>query len=203
MIAANHDPDDLVPPADDVAPQGARRRVRALPLMLGIAGGLGIAAVGFLVYAILASDRAPRLTREAYEAAVKRWDEQGPASYNLDLELTGNRPGVVHVEVRDRQAVRMTRDGVQPRQERTWFYWTVPGQFDTMAEELEMAENPAKAFNSTAATQMVIWAEFDPQLGYPLRYDRVVLGTDFEIHWRVKQFEAVSAESPQELPAKK
>lgn len=195
MIAANDAPDDPPSLVDRGAPRPTRR-LRPLPLLLGIAAGLAAAIVGVLAFFFLTSDRAPRLTRAAYEAAVARWDAQGPASYNLDLELTGNRPGVVHVEVRDGHAVRMTRDGVEPKQERTWFYWTVPGQFDTIAEELEMAENPAQAFNSPSATQVVIWAEFDPQLGYPLRYDRVVLGTDFEIHWKVTRFEPISPNSP-------
>jgi hypothetical protein len=195
MIAANDAPDDL-PLAGEGAARGTReRRWRMMPLLVGVLVGCGVGIVGFVAYLVLTSNRAPRLTREAYEAAVERWDAHGPANYNLDLELTGNRPGVVHVEVRDRQAVRMIRDGVQPRQERTWFYWTVPGQFDTIAEELEMAENPAKSFGAPGATGAVIWAEFDPQLGYPLRYDRVVLGTDFEIHWKVKRFEAISADA--------
>jgi hypothetical protein len=192
MIAANDAPEDSLRP-DDAAPRSSARRLRRAPLLWGIFGGVLAAIVGSFIYLLVTSDRAPRLTRESYEAAVARWDAHGPADYNLDIELTGNRPSLIHVEVRDGQAVHMTRDGVQPRQERTWFYWTVPGMFDTIAEELEMAENPAKAFGAPAATQVVSWAEFDPQLGYPRRYDRVVLGTDFEIHWKVTRFETISA----------
>jgi hypothetical protein len=43
---------------------------------------------------------------------------------------------------------------------------------------------------------MVMWAELDPQYGYPLVYDRVVLGGDFEVHWRITKFDAISAETP-------
>jgi hypothetical protein len=166
-------------------------RRRAAPLVLGVSLGAAAVVSGLLVYSFVTRQSTPRLTRAAYEAAAERWDAHGPASYNLDLELTGNRPGKIHVEVRDGEPTRMVRDGVEPRQRRTWYYWTVPGQMDMIAEELDMAENPAAAFNSPSATQMVIWAEFDPELGYPLRYDRVVLGTDFEIHWRVTRFEVV------------
>jgi hypothetical protein len=140
-------------------PEGRARRLRAGPLLLGVACGLGIVLVGVLVVALARREATPRLTREAYEAAVARWEKNGPASYNLDLELSGNRPGKIHVEVRDGQVVRMTRDGVEPMQERTWYYWTVPGQFDTIAEELEMARDPRASFRSPAATEMVIWAE--------------------------------------------
>src|SRR5689334_13869565 len=138
MIAANDAPEDSSPAA--TAPHSTVGRLRRAPLLWGMFGGVIAAIVGSFIYLLATSDRAPRLTREAYEAAVARWDAHGPADYNLDIELTGNRPSLIHVEVRDGHAVRMTRDGVQPRQERTWFYWTVPGQFDTIAEELEMAE---------------------------------------------------------------
>jgi hypothetical protein len=181
--------------SDHAASKRIARRVRPASLMLGIALGLGIVLVIVLVGAILSRDSTPRLSAADYQAAVARWDASGPASYNLDLELTGNRPGEIHVEVRDGQAVGMTRDGVEPKQERTWYYWTVPGQFDTIAQELEMSRDPAGSFKSAKATGMVIWAEFDPRFGYPLKYDRVVLGTNFEIHWRVTRFESVKEKS--------
>ncbi len=170
----------------------AKRRLRFGPMALGASLGL-VAVLGVVLAVVMLSrDRTPRLTQEEYEAAARRWDERGPANYNLDLDLTGNRPGHIHVEVRDGQPVRMTRDGVQPKQERTWFYWTVPGQLDTIAEELEMARDPSASFDSPQATQMVIWAQFDPKYGYPQKYDRVVLGTNFEIHWRVTRFEPLA-----------
>lgn len=176
----------------DRAPSESVGRVRPAPLMLGVASGLAVVLVAVLAVAFLWRDNTPRLTESDYEAAVARWDANGPADYNLDLELAGNRPGKIHVEVRDGQAVHMTRDGVEPSQERTWYYWTVPGQLDTIGQELEMARDPAESFASPKATGMVIWAEFDPQFGYPVRYDRVVLGTNFEIHWKVTRFEPVS-----------
>ncbi len=179
----------------DAAPDKNARRVRPAPLILGIALGLAIVLVIVLVGAILTRDSTPRLTAADYETAVARWDANGPDSYDLDLVLTGNRPGAIHVEVRDGQVVHMTRDGVEPKQERTWYYWTVPGQFDTIGQELEMARDPADSFKSPEATGMVMWAEFDPRFGYPLKYDRVVLGTNFEIHWHVTRFEAVAEES--------
>jgi Family of unknown function (DUF6174) len=180
---------------DDAAPNRNARRVRPAPLILGIALGLAIVLVIVLAGVLLTRDRTPRLTEADYKAAVARWDANGPASYNLDLELTGNRPGRIHVEVRDGQAVHMTRDGVEPKQERTWYYWTVPGQFDTIGEELEMARDPANSFKAPGATGMVMWAKFDPRFGYPLKYDRVVLGTNFEIHWKVTRFEALKEKS--------
>jgi hypothetical protein len=177
------------------APSKNTRRRRPAGLVLGIGIGVAVALAAILAYAMLTRSSIPRLTDSDFRAAVKRWETHGPASYELDLELTGNRPGRIHVEVRDGQVAHMTRDGVEPKQQRTWYYWSVPGQFDTIEQELEMARDPAASFKSPEATQMVIWAEFDPRLGYPLSYDRVVLGTNYEIHWKVTQF--------QELPARK
>jgi Family of unknown function (DUF6174) len=178
------------PPAAG-APSKNIRRVRPAALALGLAVGLALVIVAVLAFAILTGDRMPRLTEADYKAALARWEAHGPADYNLDLELAGNRPGKIHVEVRAGQVVHMTRDGVEPKQIRTWDYWTVPGQLDTIGEELEMARDPAASFNSPDATQMVMWAEFDPKYGYPKRYDRVVLGTDFETHWKVTRFESL------------
>src|SRR5262249_26374052 len=120
--------------------------------------------------------------------ALARWEKNGPADYELDVAIAGNRPGRVHVEVRKGEVVKMTRDDVEPKQRRTWDVWSVPGMFDTIGQELENAHDPARAFNTPGATQMVMWADFDRKLGYPLRYDRVVLGANFETHWRVTNF---------------
>ncbi len=172
--------------------------MRAARFVLGLSLGALTVVAGLLVGTILNRSHTPLLTRAAYEEAAERWDTHGPASYNLDLELTGNRPGKIHVEVRDGRPVHMIRDGVEPKQQRTWYYWTVPGQMDMIAEELDMAENPAASFDSPKATQVVIRAEFDPEYGYPRRYDRVVLGADFEIHWTVTNFEVVTAGDSEE-----
>ena len=121
-------------------------------------------------------------------AAVARWEKLGPADYDLDLELGGKRPGPIHVEVRNGEVTHMTRDGVEPRQRRTWDYWSVNGQLETIGQELEMAKEPRKSFGAPGAAEVVMWAEFDPHYGYPRRYDRVVLGADIEVHWQVVKF---------------
>ncbi|MGD9721797.1 MAG: DUF6174 domain-containing protein [Pirellulales bacterium] len=168
------------------APAWRRRH----PLAFGMLVGVGLTSlVGVAVLVSLAIARRPTpLTRAAYEAAAQRWDENGPASYDLDVELGGKRPGKVHVEVRDGEVTRMTRDGVQPSQRRTWYYWSVPGQLDTIEQELEMAETPRESYGSPKAAGVALWAEFDPRYGYPRRFDRIVLGADEEVHWNVTGF---------------
>ena len=168
------------------------RRLRLGPLLMGAVLGLVITIVALAIYN---RRTLPRLTQTDYDAAVARWQKNGPADYDLDIELSGNRPGKIHLEVRDREVVHMTRDGVEPKQKRTWDYWSIPGQFDTIGQELEMAKDPAGSFHAPGASQVVMWAEFDPKFGYPKEYHRVVLGADFEAHWITRRFETRSAKN--------
>jgi hypothetical protein len=189
MIATNHDPASGGEASRDAQIRPARRGPRARPLLLGMMLGLFV-VVGVATVVLLATRRSiTRLTAEAYQQALDLWAKNGPQDYELDLELGGNRPGKIHVEVRGGEVVHMTRDGVEPSQKRTWDYWSVPGQLETIGQELEMARDPAGSFKVPGATQMVMWAEFDPQYGYPRQYDRVVLGADFEVHWKVTRFQ--------------
>lgn len=184
MIAIEPAPSD----DRDALPTELARRPRLGPLMVGMVGGLLITVVALTAVLLATRSRTPSLTEEALQNAIARWDARELRDYDLDVELGGNRPGAIHVEVRDGQVTRMTRDGVEPRQKRTWAVWSVPGMFDTLAQELDNARRPADAFQSQSASQMVLWAEFDPEWGYPRKYDRVVLGADFEVHWTVTRF---------------
>jgi len=183
-------------PSDDSVPgtRPKRRRPRGAPLLLGMLLGLLVTVAALLAVAIATRDRIPPLTQAAFDAAVTRWDAAGLRDYDLDVELSGTRPGQVHVEVRDGQVARMTRDGVEPEQRRTWYVWSVPGMFDTIEQELANSRDPAGTFKSTNVTQMVMWAEFDSRWGYPRQYHRVVLGADFEVQWKVRRFEPLMPE---------
>ena len=84
------------------APAGPGRRARPPALALGCLLGAVAAAVGLLVViAITGRDPLPRLTRETLDAAIARWQQAGPANYDLDLVLTGAQTGNLHIEVRD------------------------------------------------------------------------------------------------------
>ncbi len=157
----------------------------AVGTALGLLAGVGLMLV--VIQAIF-RDPTPELTVAEYDAAVRLWDARGPASYDLDLDLRGNRPGKIHLEVRRGKIIHMTRDGVEPRQKRTWEYWSVPGQLDTIGQELDKAVDPAQGFQAPAGSHMVQRAVFDPRYGYPLRYHRIILGSNLEIGWQVTRF---------------
>jgi hypothetical protein len=164
-----------------------------LGALLGLACAAVVGVASMIVNAAL--HRPTPLTQAAYEAASARWDAHGPASYNLDVELVGRRAGQVHVEVRNGEVTLMTRDGVQPKQKRTWYYWSVPGQLDTIELELEMAKDPANSYGMPRASGAVLWAEFDAKYGYPRKFDRIVMGADQEVHWKVTRFEPIGEKS--------
>lgn len=154
-------------------------------------GGSCGAVVAVVLAVALLRDTTPVLTRPAFDAAVARWKEHGPADYDLDVVVQGNQPGRIHVEVRGGAATAMTRDGVTPSQRRTWDYWTVPGQFDMIQIELDNQSDPRGQFAGASGSQLVLWAEFDPRYGYPRRYHRVLLGGQQEMRWEVTRFQPI------------
>ncbi len=180
----------MSPMISDRTPAERSKRPILLGAALGIFAALLLAIIAGAVY--IAGQRAPRLTRAELDAAIARWEKNGPADYDLDLELSGNRPGRVHVEVRRGEVAHMTRDGVEPKQKRTWDVWSVPGQLETIEQELDMAEKPAPSYGAPGASEVVMWARFDPRYGVPMQFDRVVLGADLEVHWKVTRFDVMA-----------
>ena len=158
-------------------------------LVLGFTLGAVIGGgIWLVVLTLVYRDAMPPLTPERLEQARALWEKNGPDSYEMELVIQGRQPGTVFIEVRDDQVVRMTRDGHTPRQRRTWEYWRVEGQFDTLARDLRSAERPDKGFGAPAGSRVILRAEFDKKYGYPRRYRRVVSGTDLNVEWKVTRF---------------
>jgi hypothetical protein len=148
------------------------------------------AAVGTAVaLQLFVVQRIPDLTPDALDAAEARWDKRGPASYDIDFEIRGAQPGEVHVEVRDGEVTTMTRNGVTPKQPRTWIYWSVPGRFEEIAREMELAEDPEHEMNAASGTRILLRCEFDPDLGYPRTFHRMIFGGGPEVYWHVTNFQ--------------
>lgn len=147
-------------------------------------------ALASLVLAIefFVVERIPLLTQTDLVAAKKRWQEHGPVSYDMDIELRGAQPGRVQVNVRNRVVAAETRDGRVPK-EHTWDTWTVPGMYNTIETDMEIAENPEQAIQAAPGTTWQLRCEFDPVLGLPRRYHRLASGGP-EVYWRVTRFEA-------------
>lgn len=167
--------------------------------ILAIVGGaiLGIIVTcGFLLVigAILTREAVPLLTPADFNAAVERWEKNGPKAYDCDIEIFGNRPGTVQIEVRAGVVSRMTRDGEAPRERRTWDVWTVEGMFDTIDRELQIAADPQSALGGTA--RPILSARFHLQLGYPEVFRRSVPGAQQEMAWKITRFRSLDQASP-------
>ena len=181
-------------PGEPVSQSPAPRRLPASTVAWGIALGVVLGIVLSVAgFAYFYRGTAELLTYEALETAEERWKRAGPASYNQDLELVGTQAGKIHVEVRGGQVTKMVRNGYEPSQQRTWYYWSVPGQFETIHIDWEAAKHPQEGFGVAPSVKAVIRAEFDPRYGYPRFYQRILLGTGIHVEWRVTRFEVVSA----------
>jgi hypothetical protein len=159
--------------------------MRALAVMLGGGGALLLTTVLFLRWNAPA---APLLTEQTLAEATQRWRHAGIQNYDLDVEILGRQPGKVHLEIRKGEPTAMTRDGRTPSQRRTWDAWTVDNQLGMIRDELATAGDPSRGFGAPPGSRVVQRARFDPELGYPLDYQRAVLGTPLEVEWRVVTF---------------
>jgi hypothetical protein len=170
--------------SDATAPGGRHpRRILYISLLLTLVCIVGAAAL----LRMFAAQRIPELTAADLEAAQKRWDRAGPESYEMDLEILRERPGTVHIEVRNSEIAAMTRDGLAPKQH-TWRYWSVPGRFEELERELEIAEDPVHEIGAAAGTRWKLRCEFDPAYGFPRKYHRYASGGGPEVYWRVTSF---------------
>jgi hypothetical protein len=154
--------------------------------LIGFAVGSAIAlAVGALVLVVLLGGSMPLVTEEAYEQASARWDAEGPQSYRLELVVEGDQSGRVLLEVEQGRVTSMLRDGVAPRDRRTWDAWSVPGQFDWIQQDMDRSKLAVKE----GRTGLQLLAEFDPRWGFPVRYRRFDLDSGHFVGWEVVRFE--------------
>ena len=177
--------------------QPARRRVRVSVLASGAIVGISFAVLVALAATIIVRrSAAPVLNEQELQRAEQRWRAQGPSDYDMEVRVTGRQPSDFHVEVRRGRPVLLTRNGNATPQ-RMWDVWTVDGLFDTIHQEIELADNPAGPFGSPPGSppgsQVVERAAFDERLGYPRRYQRIVMGTPLEVAWEVVEFRELAA----------
>lgn len=179
------------------APPTRRKRWAWLGLLM-LAGMLfGLAAMlGITV--IARQGRLRPLTPEAFETARQRWETHGPEDYNVLATVSGRQPASYRVEVRGGKIRSALRNGQPLRQRRTMGTWSVPGMFGTIAADLESQRRIADGTANATTPHVRLRADFDTQLGYPIRYHRMELrgqGGNYEIAWDV-QFTAATAPDP-------
>ena len=152
-------------------------------MALALVGGL---LVGLLV---LRDGSAPELTRSELDDARERWRTHGPASYTLAIQMAGRLTDHRTITVENGTVVEMTVDG-EPASETSWEYWSVEGLFSFLEDELDNKADPPPSLGVSGPDQIVLRARFDPDLGYPSRFLRHLLGRQMGTEWEVVEFEA-------------
>jgi hypothetical protein len=156
-------------------------------IVLGAIGGSFFGLIGILgVMVWMNRGQLPLMKVADFEAAEARWKERGPASYDLDLEGNFDLKGQLHVEVRQGHVTAMTLDR-RPEPQRLWDYYSVPGLFGIIRDDLDRNAGAA-AKPDTAVSQQ---AEFDAELGFPRRYQRSGASAGQGGDWRIVRFRAV------------
>ncbi len=183
---------EALPKGHNLAAAASARdnRLPTKAILVTILAMIGAVVVVAVLLQVFVAQRTPELTEARLAAAQELWQQNGPANYDMDLELRGAQPGIVHVEVRDGKVTAMTRDGNVPP-ERTWDVWSVPGQFDTLERELVLAEDPQHEMDVAAGTKLQLRGEFDSEYGFPRRYHRYATGGAPEVFWRVTRFDPI------------
>jgi hypothetical protein len=170
---------------------------QALPASSGYGrGGLILLSSAIIFFLIcggigvwLLRGKEPPITADGLVAAEKLWELNGLASYDLEVELQGDSPGEFHVEVRQgRVQTPPTRNGTPVNSRAAWETWTIPGQFETIRRELELAADPEHEMHASPGERLVLRGEFDPKYGYPRHYHRIALGGGPEVEWWVREF---------------
>jgi hypothetical protein len=177
-------PEKVLSTVDDSAILGSRISAKTIVFLIASIA-LAIACVALALQYFVA-ERLPELTEANLRAAMEKWKANGPASYHMEVELRGARPGNVQVDVRNKEVEDETRDGRTPGRW-TWDTWSVPGLFDTLAQDLQIAQDPEGQIDAAKGTKWRLRCEFDPKFGYPLKYHRLVTGGP-EVYWQVNVF---------------
>ena len=134
----------------------------------------------------------PEVTQQDLDAAMERWEQQGPENYDITVELGGDSPGIFEVQVRDGKVQSPpSRNGTPVESRSARETWSVQGQFETISRELELAADPEQEMKSATANRLVLRGKFDPKFGYPARFHRFVVGHGPEVYWEVKKFRPI------------
>ncbi len=184
---------DPPPPFESPPPRPEPRAPVFRRVLIGLAAGLALGLLAMIALAIMTRGRgSPRLSPEAFQAAMDKWKQQGPQDYNLEVQVRGNQPATYYVEVRGGDARLALRNGKPLTQRRTFSTWSVPGMFATMSRDVDALERRAAGQADASTPELNLRATFDPRYGYPARYRRLQYQSSVEVEWEVTRFEIVS-----------
>ena len=141
-----------------------------------------------MVFLIVACSRLPTLTPEILSAAEQKWNAHKATSYQLRVEMSGDRieTGRFEVEVRSGQIETVRRNGLPIRAEAGQDY-TIEGLFRVLNQELSLAAKPSM-LGAPEGYSIYVTAKFDDVTGRLIRYRRIVGGTSNSIEIKVGDY---------------
>src|SRR5258705_404990 len=123
-----------------------RSRFFSPPFILGLGAG---SIVGLILVLVLMrwmyGDKSPQLTFENYLAALERWNNESPQSYDVEVQVRGSQPATYYVQVRKAEARSAFRNGKFLPQKRSHETWSVDGMFGTLGQDVARMEQAEKA----------------------------------------------------------
>lgn len=172
------------------ASEKAQPRSLGCTFLLWLAAGLVVGVIATLV--ILRwqyADPMPEISPADFYAARDRWQKHDAANYDIEVRVTGSRPAVHRVEVRDGKATAAWINDVPHSQQRTYSTWSVPGMFGTIGRDIDHIECHAAGKADHTTPRLTLRAEFDSESGLPRRYRRIEWGSPVEVSWEVVKFD--------------
>ena len=129
------------------------------------------------------------MTEDRIREAETRWRASRPGYYRMVLEMSGDRveTGRFAVVVRDGQVVSLRRNG-QPIAPGRGQDYTVDGLFGMIQQELVLSKTPA-TLGAPGGYSAYLMAQFDPETGRLVEYNRSVGGASNGITIKVLEFE--------------
>lgn len=174
----------------------ARARRKLGLLLAALLGAVTAVAAVLITLAIANRDSSPEVNRKLLDEAVQRWEENGPASYDVETVVEGpQRRDVYRVSVRDGEPVSLVHNGTQINRPQGWHTWSVPGMFDTIRRDVTSVERVEAGKADKYTPQLRIKADFDPKYGYPKRYRRTPKSGGGQIIWHVTKFKVIEPKS--------
>ena len=145
----------------------------------------------FLVILVLLAgcSRLNNLTADQLNQSEQKWVSSKPASYQLTIEMNGDRVEKEEFEVvvRSGQIASLRRNGVDVKPGETQDY-SMDGLFRMLRQELDLVQKPA-VLGAPEGYSAYPMAQFDDRTGRLIEYQRTVGGTSNTIHIRVLRFE--------------
>jgi hypothetical protein len=167
--------------------------LRRFAIWAMIGGAIGLVAL-LIAWRVKYHDPTPRLTPELFEAGHKRWEAAAPASYDIEVRVTGSQPAVYRVEVRNHEPTSAWRNGQPLLTRRTFGTWSVPGMFSTIGRDIESIERHATGKADRFTPRLLLRCQFDPKYSYPERYRRIEQWSTVDVAWEVTEFKVVGSQ---------